>query len=92
MHNFENKEEAQAQNHELVEIESTGVSLGSKYYESNQKPVLSEAEDTNAPSIKQESASIVSVSSERKTEEKVENKKVEKKEKVEIKSNTGMFL
>jgi hypothetical protein len=90
-HNFENKEEAESNKHELVEVEVAGVSLGSKYYENENenKPVLLDAEDKNSSeNNKPEATAKFSVSSSDRKNEKVEIKK----EKVEAKFNTGMFL
>ena len=84
------------QKHELIEVEVAGVTLGSKYYENEKKPVLMEAEENNASDPIVEANFKVAVSSDkRKVEIKKEAEvkvKVEKKEKVEIESNTGFFI
>lgn len=77
-HNFSTAEEAVAPKHDLVEVEITGVSLGSKYYENTKKPQLIEADSKDAQTTKNAEASAEIVN---KSDRKVEEvKKTEKKE------------
>ena len=84
------------QKHELFEVETAGVSLGTKYYGNDKTAIFAEAEEKNATYSNVEGIQKVSGSSERKLE-KVEirkeqaEKKAEKKQKVEFISSTGFY-
>jgi len=75
-HNFTIAEEAVIRKHNLVEVESVGVNLGSKYYENTKKPQLIEADSKDLPVKNVEVLAQVA---------KSEDRKPEKVEKTEIK-------